>query len=310
MKETMPVSDKFSLMFMANGQWDAYRAGEVRGNGFTILPSASMSLNTGFGNLSAQYTRRIQRPSVDYLNPEIYYIDEYRKTQGNPDLRPQHTDHVNLGYTAQVKTAIISLTAAYDHTEDLIAPVYGIDQTLALYQNAGRSEKWSFNVGWYQPLFDNKILLNANVGVSRINIALTPEAKSPYGLGNSGWVATYSLNVNYVPTSDWFVNLSSFYSGKIYDLNTTTTRYPITSLSVEKTFLDGKWKVALGYTDLFKIGSRTSVDYRFSNMNQTAHLNMSDLSRVSLSVTYSFGKMFRMGTVGAAISNDDITTRR
>ena len=120
----------------------------------------------------------------------------------------------------------------------------------------------------------------------------------------------YSLNVNYMPSDDWFLNLTSIYGGNIIDLNSTIINYPITSLSVQKTFLDGKWKLEVGYTDIFSIGSKMRINYRFSNMRQAIDMRLFSLSNLSFTVTFSFGKMFRLRSVGTPINNDDITTKR
>jgi hypothetical protein len=47
-------------------------------------------------NLTLAYSRRIDRPSYQDLNPFMYYADPYTFMKGNPFLRPQFTDGVSL----------------------------------------------------------------------------------------------------------------------------------------------------------------------------------------------------------------------
>lgn len=48
--------------------------------------------------LSASYTRRLGRTSVDYLNPYIFEETPYSKMHGNPDLRTVVSDAITLTY--------------------------------------------------------------------------------------------------------------------------------------------------------------------------------------------------------------------
>lgn len=52
------------------------------------------------------YSRRIDRPSYQDLNPFLYIVDPYNFFQGNAFLRPQYTDAIQVGYTYQSQTTI------------------------------------------------------------------------------------------------------------------------------------------------------------------------------------------------------------
>jgi iron complex outermembrane receptor protein len=68
-------------------------------------------------DIGFSYSRRIDRPSYDNLNPFIYYLDQYTYSQGNPFLKPQYTHSFELNYTWN-KT--INVTANYSRTTDVI----------------------------------------------------------------------------------------------------------------------------------------------------------------------------------------------
>lgn len=74
-------------------------------NYFDLFPT--IHLSKGFGEthqLSLSYSRRINRPTEWQLSPLLYSSDRFYLRRGNPDLRPEYIDAIELGYTMQLKT--------------------------------------------------------------------------------------------------------------------------------------------------------------------------------------------------------------
>ncbi len=65
--------------------------------------------------LGINYSRRIDRPSYEDLNPFVYYLDQFTFSQGNPFLKPQYTNAFELNYTYN-KT--INVSVGYSKTTD------------------------------------------------------------------------------------------------------------------------------------------------------------------------------------------------
>lgn len=68
-------------------------------------------------NLTANYSRRLNRPNYGNLNPFRSYRDPYTWTVGNPQLRPQYTDLFNLTQTFK---KIYILQVFYQYTKDVM----------------------------------------------------------------------------------------------------------------------------------------------------------------------------------------------
>ncbi|GAB4002972.1 outer membrane beta-barrel family protein [Spirosoma daeguense] len=68
----------------------------------------------------ASYSRRIDRPNYQDLNPFVYVMDPYTYYQGNPFLRPQYTNAFQIGYTYKNET---NISLSYNHTTDVITGV-------------------------------------------------------------------------------------------------------------------------------------------------------------------------------------------
>ncbi len=93
----------------------------IRRKYLNLFPSASISVKLKGGhNLSLSYSRRIDRPAYQDLNPFVYLLDELSFWQGNPFLQPQLTHRVLLQYAYKSAT-IIGLT--FSHTDQFAASI-------------------------------------------------------------------------------------------------------------------------------------------------------------------------------------------
>jgi hypothetical protein len=65
-----------------------------------LLPAANMQYKfSAAHNMKLTYNRRINRPGIYQMNPYWKIGQSYDITQGNPDLRPDYRDRVQLTYT-------------------------------------------------------------------------------------------------------------------------------------------------------------------------------------------------------------------
>ena len=67
--------------------------------------------------LNLSYSRRIDRPNYQDLNPFVFYLDPYTYQQGNPYLKPQYTHSLQLTH---VYKSSFSTTLGYSRTTDVI----------------------------------------------------------------------------------------------------------------------------------------------------------------------------------------------
>ncbi len=83
-----------------------------------LFPSAFISRQLDSTNtLNLSYSRRIQRPDYQMLNPFVNYLDPFTYQQGNPNLRPQYSHSVELTH---VYKSAFNTTIGYSHTTDVI----------------------------------------------------------------------------------------------------------------------------------------------------------------------------------------------
>ena len=102
----------------ANFEWNAGLRGEYtrtkgvsyvkdeinKNDYFRLFPSvfAYYKLDEGNG-LMAYYGKRIDRPSYQLVDPYVSYVSDVAVRMGNPGLKPQYTDAVELTYLLKNK---------------------------------------------------------------------------------------------------------------------------------------------------------------------------------------------------------------
>lgn len=82
------------------GDWKS-SAQQTKRSYFDLFPTVFVGYNPSAAwRLGFSYTRRIDRPRYEQLNPTKTYVDSKTYTQGNPDIQPQYSDNfaLNIGY--------------------------------------------------------------------------------------------------------------------------------------------------------------------------------------------------------------------
>ena len=86
-----------------------------------FFPSLTFSRNFDADNVaSVSYSRKINRPNYQNLNPFIFYLDQYTYNEGNPNLKPEYSTNFEATYLWKQK---YSVALAYSHTSDVITQI-------------------------------------------------------------------------------------------------------------------------------------------------------------------------------------------
>ncbi len=83
----------------------------------SLFINQTLSANHDIG---FSYSRRIDRPQYDNLNPFQYNLDQYTYSKGNPFLNPQYTNSFEFDYTYKHS---INVSLNYSHTDDVITQI-------------------------------------------------------------------------------------------------------------------------------------------------------------------------------------------
>jgi outer membrane receptor protein involved in Fe transport len=214
----------------------------------TLVPSINASRKMKNGNLiKAAYNRRISRPSLRFLNPNIEASNPLQITQGNPILDPELTDNFELGYSTFIKGTVLNFTSFYRNTTGSIQPVRTVQDDgviFTTFENIGReqaiggsvffninaSNKLSFNGGFdtYYAILDN--------GLSDPALAAQ----------NQGFVISGRMFGNYTLPKNWQVQLFTFARGRRVELQGSSGGFAAYGLSLNKQFAEKRGSIGFG----------------------------------------------------------------
>lgn len=95
--------------------------GRVERHYLNFFPSAGLTYNLNQKNmLRLTYSRRIDRPSYEALNPFLYQLNQQAYRAGNPFIQPQYTHNVELSHTYKYT---LNTSISYAHTQDFFTEV-------------------------------------------------------------------------------------------------------------------------------------------------------------------------------------------
>jgi outer membrane receptor protein involved in Fe transport len=95
-----------------------------------FLPSANLQYKfSASHNLKFTYNRRINRPGIYNMNPYWKIGQNYSVTQGNPDLRPDYRDRMQLTYTWNFGSNYFSPYVYTEFFSDKVGNRYSIIQS-------------------------------------------------------------------------------------------------------------------------------------------------------------------------------------
>jgi outer membrane receptor protein involved in Fe transport len=112
-----------AILRMENSDIDADSVTEP--NYTCLLPSANLQYKfSATHNLKLTYNRRINRPTIYDLDPYLRVGQNYELSQGNPDLRPEYRDKIQLTYTWNFGNNYFSPSLYYESLSNKISRGY------------------------------------------------------------------------------------------------------------------------------------------------------------------------------------------
>ena len=247
------------------GEWTDTRA-VSRADGRTVersygqlFPSLSLDrvVYKAVG-LNLAYSRRIDRPSYQDLNPSIVYLDPYTSQRGNPFLKPQFTNDYKLALTYQKQPFLM---LGYSRTQDAISLVTATEDS-AVYSttaNLDHLERYSATVN--VPLNLGKRMTGyAGVNVF-YNQYLSQYLGSTYRNGRTA--ATFYAQSNTRLPHGFTFEVSGYYQTAGVNGLINFQGFGALNLGLQKTLLNERATFRLSLNDaLFSAKQRGTVRYQ------------------------------------------------
>lgn len=258
----------------------------VEKNYINLFPSVHISQKISDKHqLGYSYSRRIDRPNYQNLNPFIYFLDRYTYFQGNPYLSPQYTNAFQVSHTFKEK---FITTLGYDHTYNAIEQV--IEQndetkvSIATMTNLDYFNNYS--IGINAPITVTKWWSSNN----NLNLYYK-EYKSRIQGGsfvNTSYNWTLNTNHNITLPKDLNAEISGMYISPNADGFIKMKAMYVVNLGIQKNFWNKKANLKLNVNDVFNMMKfRGAVQYQNIDVKILAKW---ESRQARLTFTYRFGK--------------------
>lgn len=229
------------------------------------------------------YSKRINRPNFRALNPFRWYTNPYSYSTGNPLLEPSFNHNLELSYLYKGK---LSLTV-YRHK---LVNGYGrltfVDSELLKvvdYRNYLSQYSSGFEASIshaFYPWWENREFISLNFTNSK-----TALAEVILKDGSSFYYSTYN---NFTMTKSFSLFLNFWHSPSATQGNTYTKGRSALSSGFRIAMDNNRLQLNVSADDIFKTATTEGQTY-YQQYTQTFN-NYYDARRVSLSLSYAFGK--------------------
>ncbi|MFC5192107.1 TonB-dependent receptor domain-containing protein [Algoriphagus aquatilis] len=275
----------------------------------TLVPSLNASRKLKNGNMiKAAYNRRIQRPSLRFLNPNIEASNPQQLSQGNPTLDPELTDNYELGYSTFIKGTTLNFTGFYRNTTGSIQAIRDVRNDgiiFTSFENIGREQALGTNL-FFNVNINNKLSLNGGMDLyySMLDNGLT---NPQFAAQNEGWVVSGRMFGNYTLPKDWQIQVFSFARGRQVQLQGTSGGFAAYGLNFNKQLKEKRGSLGFGAENFLM------KEFVIRNEIVTPTIMQNSTNRIQnmnfkINFTYRIGKMSldQAPRRRKSINNDDL----
>ena len=262
-----------------------------------LVPSINVSKAlSGSTTLKAAYNRRIQRPGIQQLNPNVNLANPQSISTGNPALSPELTDNFEVALSTNIKKTYINASVFARQTNNSITQVRMAVDTLqgaivTTYENIGKQRAYGANV-FANVYLTPKWTLNGSIDIlhSYLEGQTTGLDGTSVGISNSGFNYGGRLMSQISLQNGWGLQAFGFYRGKEIQLQGTRTGFYIYSLGFKKDFANKKGSIGFGAENFLTKGVRFTSDLTSPQFVQTGATQLYNRN-FKVTFSYSIGKM-------------------
>lgn len=250
-----------------------------------FFPSAAITFNKNpMNQWSFSYSRRIDRPAYQDLNPFEFRLDKYTFQKGNTELRPQYTNSFAVTNTFKYK---LTTTLTYSHVNDVFSQIIDtadLTQAFMTKKNLATQDIISLNLSMPFSYKFYSVFANVNTYYSKY--------KADFGTGRGVDVDVFATNVymqnTFKVAKKTTIELSGFYtSPSIWQGTFKSKAMGSVDAGIQQTVLKGKGTIKATVTDIFKTLHWSSTsDFAGQYIKASGHFESRQLR---LNFVYRFG---------------------
>ncbi|MES2268223.1 MAG: outer membrane beta-barrel family protein [Bacteroidota bacterium] len=263
----------------------------------TYVPSFTLQKLIGANSLKLSYSKRIQRPSLQVLNPFINRAQQQSQSVGNPNLAPEVSQTVELNYNAFVKSSVLNFSVYYKNTANLIEGIAtpitdnGVVVNRTVQNNV--AENNSIGASFFGSINPIKALtIRGSINVFTYN----PTVYDAY----AGFVSQDALKTRLVSTmfgsaqlnlpKNFIVEAFGFTNSARRTIQGASPSFGIYAFGIKKQFLDKKASIGFNTVQPFAVNKSFDQNISSPTFKQTSHTQF-PFQSFGVTFSYSFGKI-------------------
>ena len=255
-------------------------------------------------SININFSRKIQRPNFEDLNPFLFYLSPYSIWTGNENLRPQYANITEFTYTYKNAYSFFvgheNLNNNYTHlifqddsakTSTYKATNFKIRNNLNIGVNINKElfKWWSISYTAQYTFFRYNSIVN----------------NSPFIVSSNKFYI--SLDNTFILPKNFMINVFAFYTSPHFDATDIMKSDGMVNISVSKSFFDKKLRIRLAGNDIFATKNMSYTTNFFNVKSETRNRFSSRF--FSLSVTYNFQKGKKFQNTRVMKSNEEEKSR-
>lgn len=256
-----------------------------RRNYTNLFPSAAITFNKNpMSQWSLTYSRRIDRPVYQDLNPFEFKLDQYTYQKGNIDLRPQYTNSFGLTHTYKYK---LNTTINYSHVQDMFVQwIDTADRSKSFLNKRNLASQDIISVNMSYPIMYKKyrVFMNMNANYA--------DYKADFGAGRKvnqsafGFSFYAQNSLSFAKT--WTAELTGFYNAPTIMQGAFRSRTLWSmDMGLQKQIMQGRATIKASVSDVFNT-LRFQGTTDFAGQRTTINSNW-ETRQFKLALSFRFG---------------------
>jgi outer membrane receptor protein involved in Fe transport len=239
----------------------------IPNNYFKLFPTIHLGYDISDNkNISLSYSKRVNRPDPDELNPNPEFSDPRNAEAGNPNLKPEQIHSVEFGYRYVHKKYSINSSLYYRYKYDAFTGIFtSIGDSIVLYNATNLNTQQS---GGIEAILSGKILKKHTYNITGDVYYTTIDAIN-LGYSNnkssiSGNIKAYSLINLFEKT---FLQLNAYYYFPSITPQGSRDYYYYFNIGIKQNLFKNRASLTLTGTDIFHT-YKIKYNIQSSELNQ------------------------------------------
>ena len=254
-----------------------------------ILPSFVLSKNIGFSQtLKLAFTSRINRPDMHYTNPNEISLDSKNITIGNPNLNPEKTHQIELGYSNFMPGLMTNMSVYYKKRYDIIESFITLegDASITNYYNIGENSSFGFD------FFGNlKIRKKLNLrGWFDLSSYETVGRGNYEGFSRNSFNYKFGLNATLDLGKNYMIESRGWFNSPRQTVQGTVPSFSMFTFGFKKEFKNKRGSIGIGVVEPWSKFKSFETELSGDNFNQSSN-NQRLFRSINIKLSYQFGQL-------------------